>query len=252
MRPRMTNPMMQSVAAIARRKANAGGGILDFRTGLAAEWDADAISGSDGDPVSSWPETIASNDATQAFGGFQPTLQTSEVNGHNAVSFDGTGDQLESTYAATLGDFTAFAVVNFSAFGVNFPRVVDKSFNSGFWIGYSNSGTPGIGGGCLQTSAPFMSQTGATSTATWYVISVRRSGTSWTVRVNGSANAASATVSSTALSSDVVRLGASNSAGDEFSGMLAQVRIYSDDLSDADRLNVEQFLGSVYGITITP
>ena len=224
----------------------------DYRVNLAAEWDADSISGSDTDPVSTWPETIAGADATAA-GTARPLLQTSEINGHSAVQYDGVNDMLTSTYTAALGDFTAMAVFKATSISNTYPRVVDKVFNNGFWIGYTTPATS-FGGSVRNSTAPnYMSAPVAgPTTNNWYVVSMRRNGTDLSVRFNGTAYTGSATVSGTALSADAVVIGNSSFGSDGLTGFVSHVRIYSDNLSDGDVLVAEKYLGNRYAVTITP
>jgi hypothetical protein len=235
--------------------ASGGPPPSDYRTNLAAEWDADNITGSDEDLVATWPETIASNDATQASGSERPKLQVAEVNGHNAVEFDPLlGSFMDSAYADSLGDFTAFAVFRKDASTSAAAALLSKGYVNEFWIGEVAVGYfdgEGFGSGCKKgDNAPYLTPISVTD-GIWVVMSMRRSGTAWTLRINGTATTASATVSADALSSASVVFGKTPSSG-FIAATAAQFRIYNAALSDSNRLAVEQFLGSVYNITITP
>lgn len=225
----------------------------DYTNNMVAEWIADNISGSDGAAVTTWPDLQGGYDFTQSTAAAKPTLQTAEVNGHNAVQADGVDDAMLSTLVPTYGDFTIFGVWKASG-GGTYPRIICTTYATGFWMGRSSSGTGGWGAGCIQASSPYMTQVSTSvTTGTWYVMSARRSGTSWTVRVNGAAYTASGTVSSTALSATAVGVFKEGSdSGSVFNGMASHFRVYNDDLSDANRLLVEQRLGTLYGISITP
>lgn len=234
--------------------ASSGPPPSDYRTNLAAEWDADNITGSDEDLVATWPETIASNDATQASSPERPKLQVAEVNGHNAVGFSPLdGSFMDSAYAEALGDFTAFAVFRKDASTSGAAALLTKGYVNEFWIGEvaTGLGGEGFGAGCKKgDNPPYLTPVSVTD-GIWVVMSMRRSGTAWTLRVNGSAATASATVSSDTLSSTAVTFGKTPSSG-FIAATAAQFRIYNAALSDSNRLAVEQYLGSVYNITITP
>lgn len=73
---------------------------------------ADDISGSDGDAVATWPaKSPTTISATQGTAGARPTLQTAEVNGHNAVLGDAVNDGLAlSASVSTAGSWTVISV----------------------------------------------------------------------------------------------------------------------------------------------
>ena len=75
---------------------------LDSGT-LTAWYKADSISGSDGDPVSSWSDSSGNgNDLAQGTSARQPTLQTEELNSLSVVRFDGVNDIISDADIADL------------------------------------------------------------------------------------------------------------------------------------------------------
>lgn len=78
--------------------------------GFTHYWLADDISGTNGDPVGTWPDGIASNDATAA-GSARPTLLTADVNGHSSVEFDGVNDVSALSSSVTITESTGATIV---------------------------------------------------------------------------------------------------------------------------------------------
>jgi hypothetical protein len=229
-----------------RRKA-----FQDYRVGLAAEWDADSISGADLSEVDLWPELVSGANGTQTTPGRKPNLQLAELNGHNVVDFNGNHG-INTTYSEALGDFTIFVVYKATSVSVsNYDRILDKAYDTGFWIGRSFGA--GKWGASVQNTTPidYMSApvTGPT-TGVWYILSVRRNGIALTVRYNGTLYTASTSVSGSILSTTTLEIGNEASYTNGLRGMIAAIRVYSASLTDDARLFVERRFGSKYGISI--
>lgn len=218
----------------------------DVTTGLVADWDADTVAGSDGSAVSLWVDTVGGYNGTQASAPLRPLLRTNAIYGRNALEF--SSKALVTTLTTAFGDFTVVAVAKVDT-GSGYDRIVDKNYASGFWVG--RSGTQ-LGSGCLQAGAPYMTVASGATAGSWYVMSGRRSGTSYTVRFAGSTYAGSATVSSAATDGTPVRFGVAHDGSGSFFGRLHRVRIYSRALSDAERLVVETLLGTRTGLPVAP
>ena len=85
--------LMGSLAALGVGGATVSNFVPTDIAGLQLWLRADDIAQSDNTAVSAWADQSGSgNNAAQATGGLQPTYQTSEVNGHSVVRFDGTDD----------------------------------------------------------------------------------------------------------------------------------------------------------------
>lgn len=82
-------------------------------SGLVGWWKADAISGVDGDPIGTWPDSSGgSHDLTQATGTQKPTLKTGIINSLPVARFDGGDIIVNSAFDLSATDkATVFAVL---------------------------------------------------------------------------------------------------------------------------------------------
>lgn len=220
--------------------------------GTLSKWfDADNISGSDTDPVSTWPNASAvSGDAT-ASGTDRPTLQTAEVNGHAAVSFDGNDWMSIASSPALNTDSTVFIVLKRNSPGSIMTLLCKDAgaasagaYNLELGTTYKpDIGRPYIEGGVAGTS---------TFTTSWSVLTAKVSGTTVTHFLNGAANGSDTLATGTATGV-AARIGVINVSffTQYYSGMMANILIYTDALSTANQQAAEDYLGARYGISIT-
>ena len=115
--------------------------------GLTAYWLADDISGADGDPVSTWPDGVGSNNAT-ASGSNRPTLDLAALNGKAAVVFDGVNDYFTLTSGISVTTYWTFSVFTRSSTG---RAIIALATSSG--------GAP-FGGHILSNDRAYMYDTG--------------------------------------------------------------------------------------------
>ena len=152
-----------------------------------------------------------------------------------ALNFDGSNDFVKTTYTGGLNDFTACAwfkddgVVN----GTH-ERIIDKSYQNGFWIGRNNTVTNSWGGGVLEAVSPY-GRFVTLSDGVWHHICSKREGTTHTIIGDGGAVSTSGTVANTVLDSTAVRIGiyhVENSG--QFGGLIDEARVYNRALSAAE------------------
>ncbi len=157
--------------------------------------------------------------------------------GNGALRYDASNDYVQTAFASQLTDFTVSCwFFAFSGPGGSYYRIVDKAFDTGFWLGHGGgSGTTAWGGGIMQTSGAFMTPV-TLALNQWHLLTMRRSGTTQTVFGDGGKVTATATVSGSALSSTQMRFGTSVTpgAGDYFDGISEDIRIYNRARSDAE------------------
>ena len=157
----------------------------------------------------------------------------SSTNGGSIV-FDGTNDGTDTNFNSALGDFTVCAWFK----GINqggTRRIVDKNFQTGFWLGYQGGNHPSSsywGGGIRQTSPPYGIYIGPFPASTWNFISMRRQGTIQTLYANGIDNSISQSVTSDLLSTDGLTVG--YGGGEYMSGNISIVQIYNRALSASE------------------
>jgi hypothetical protein len=202
---------------------------------------ADAITGlSDGDPVGTWEDSSGDNrDATQGTASKKPTYQTGEVNSLPCVRFDGADDYLSFTDPTVATAHTVFLVVKWSAFG---GVVLGDSGN--YYCPYAAAGNDfyyRAGGGFVNGNP------GTLSTGAWYLITVRRSGTTVQFFKNGVQQGSDLTLSDN-LDQILDTLGSYAGGSLPSSIDVAEVLIYDSALGATDRGNVESSLISKYGL----
>jgi hypothetical protein len=154
----------------------------------------------------------------------------------NTISYDGVDDGSTSTYSGALTDYTVIIVFK-SVSVVTYGRLVDKSYNDGFWYGRQEGFANKWGGGPIQPTFPhgvFLTLTDGN----WHHFVARRSGTTHTLYGNGLTNTVSHTVSSTATTTANVGVGSwyNNSNSQRFGGLISKVMVYNKALTDAEIL----------------
>src|SRR3989344_2221602 len=156
--------------------------------------------------------------------------------------FDGGDDYVGTSYNGQLTNFTVCAW--FKADDITpslYQRIVDKSYSTGMWIGARSGVANNWGGGVLDSSAPFGRYI-TLSAGQWHHLCSKREGTTHTIVGDGGAVSTSGTVSSSALSNEVLRIGISSVLAAPFNGLIDDVRIYNRALS-ADEISQLYNLG---------
>ena len=235
-----------------------------------------ALDGSDvtttGTAVDSWNDQATGGGTNSASGSgtARPTLVTGGLNGHDTISFDGTDDYLEIG-ADSIFDtdtFTWFLVFRADSLPSDVYMLLTNaytdiggaaSFNSerNAWSSFvSSSGTFGslardpVGSAAVSTHPSVANQ--------FFVLSaVLRSDDSITQYLDGAAGATDTGASMTPTGHIYTVLGRQEhvSLGNFkrfLDGEMAEVLIYDQELADSDRLSVQAYLGSKYGITVIP
>ena len=201
------------------------------KSGLVGNWDA-------GDPQSynggtTWKDIANTNDAT-----LTNDIVFNSSDGGSLV-FDGTDSKATTTFTDQLGDFTVCAWFSQDALTLH-ARLVDKNYQTGFWLGYSGSNNE-WGGGIRETSSPYGIYVQLTED--WNFIAMTRSGSTQTVYGNGTSTTATQSCSSTALDTEPLRIGISadqhtgSGGAHYFEGKIALVRLYNRGLSAAEILD---------------
>jgi hypothetical protein len=202
---------------------------------LVAAWDADDTAGG-GASVSSWAGAWGTGTTlSQGTGTRQPTSQSSVINGHKVVRFDGSSDVMSAglTQAQPLTIFVIAKAAN------NAGRVLDSTSRVLIEL---NNGTDAV----IYIPAAAITQTKATDdTFANYWVVLTNGGTS-SIYVNGSGNTGSLTT--TSLGSGSIFVGADNNTvpGSFLNGDIALLVIYSGAISDQERARVEAWANANY------
>lgn len=213
-----------------------------------AWWKADSLALSNGAAVSSWADSSGnSNTATQATGALQPTYNTTGLNSHPAVSFDG-GDVLTIPVAVDLlKPFTfaaALKVTNFAAdrtllAGNGMTGIHIRINNTTGFPNLDKQGTAGIGTATTAMTA---------ATPARLVITYDGSG-NYAFFVNAVA-AGSGTNNQTFSGAGPGLIGAAADTGasQPLIGFVGDMLMFNTALSTANRQSVETYLATKYGL----
>jgi len=244
--------------SIGRRRRgglNPGGGFSPKAIpGLVFWADASYITGlNDGDSVTTWNDLSGNdNHATQSTAAQKPILKLNIINGRPVVRFDATDDNLVITNGGTLFQNKpggiVIAVVAFNLTGNKQYLAALTPAGAGRIIGAASPGyrildTDGFTGVTFPTL----------STGTFYVLSLVinataaqgqgfRNGTAGSIASGGTAGNFSDT---SGLSTT---LGVASTA--TLNGDLATIVMYDRVLTTIERVRIERYFGSRYGITV--
>lgn len=209
----------------------------DDIAGLVGWWDADNVSGGDGDPVSTWPDASSSAwDLTQASTA-RPTIQTNELNTHSVVRFDGTNDSMVNTSVSVAQPNTVFLVAKRTTSAAQDAFFDGSTTRQAF---YTESTTN------LKFFAGSDIDTGDAPGTAWRYYSVVVNGASSEIWMDGvsvwSGNPGANTLAG-------LLVGVDGGAGTYFlDGDIAELIMYDSALGTSDRENVEDYLKSKYGL----
>ena len=222
--------------------------------GLVLYLDADAIAGlNDDDPVPLWADLSGQgNDATQAIAANQPAYKAGILNGKPVVRFDGVDDFLDTNNVAfdfTAESFTVLMVLRVDGIGAaGKNRIIGNAGNlvHGWEIALNQA----------NTAVEFLTHQAGTRQITasnpvnqdqWYSTTVVRSAADAVIYIDGTDDTVLAgTHIDPATSATNLRIGAyafGPGGGFDFDGDIAEILIYNRALSNAERQEVEQYLG---------
>lgn len=221
---------------------------------LAAWFKADDAASitSSGGAVSQWNDKSAgANHATQGTSTFRPITGTRTINGKNALDFDGLEDHFilpSGLYNISNSANTTFIVYQTDATGDAFQRPLIGTNGTGRWavgsissttIAMINSGTGTTGGASLSL---------AWDTTARLVIGTR-SGTSQSVYRDG--GTPSTNTNATDLVMTSLTIGNTNTSGNRFNGLIAEIIVYSKLLTASEINQVGNYLQAEWGLTYT-
>jgi hypothetical protein len=238
----MPNPIMNRRVVLAATFAP-----TDI-SGLKLWLKADSLALSDGDPVTTWPDSSGQgNNAAQATGSKKPTYKASIQNGRPAVRFDGVDDALKVSSITLPTFFTIFVAGRFTNAAPMFvEQSADANANDGFYF-YGNNGNIAV---IRRTSAHSANGAANWMGSTAAIVGLTYDGTH-AVRRNGADVTITGTAGTTRPNSNVTAdlfLGSRNEASIFSSGDFFEILIYGSPLSSADRLRVETYLNGRWAI----
>lgn len=203
---------------------------------------ADWLNLNDGDGVASWPDLSGNNNtATAASAALRPTFVTNALNGKPAVRFDGTDDLLSLTSAVTTVR-TVFIVMKWDWQDKDYAPILGSTSVHDFHG---------------QTETPNESDTVFSTWTNDYL----EYGTAW---VNGTSTGPAAVTKNrsafkllefqTQTGQNVQFNNISNDrgwTGRNIHGDVAELMVFSTNLSTADRQKLQRYIRDKYGLTIS-
>ncbi|MCB9195414.1 MAG: T9SS type A sorting domain-containing protein [Flavobacteriales bacterium] len=211
---------------------------------------ADDISQGDGTSISSWTDRSGNgNDASQGTGANQPTYETSEVNGHAVVRFDGTDDYFDD--ARSYNARTVFTVYNILSANQattdlgqiwgNYAEGVHVSLDArgagGTWSFDANNSVGNTGKLALNGAA-YGAFGGNPSTPTWTYDQFDLVATEFNATRSVTRQVLGSLFPSFAVGTH------------QYGGDVAELIVYNTTLNDGQRIIVENYLAARYGLTI--
>ncbi|MEM6253280.1 MAG: Ig-like domain-containing protein, partial [Cyanobacteria bacterium P01_D01_bin.156] len=219
-------------------------GQLPVTSGLVLHLDADKNVTTDGsDLVTGWLDQSSSGN--DLIGSGDPRLATGVVNGHNAIRFDGDGDKLERTLDVNLpsgnSDRTIFLVAKYDSTGNGGLTYGQTSRGRAFGLVVNESGNLGVQA-WGSANDEFTSEAGTGQG--WLVQSIKLESGSLTQYKDGNLIDTATVDYDTSLAQLLI---GSELDGSPFLDMdVASVVTYDRALSEAERLQVENFLQNRY------
>lgn len=240
-----------------------GGGAAAFSpvdiAGMVLWLKADALTGADGDAVTTWVNSAGGAVAspTQATAGAKPTLKTGILNSLPVVRFDG-GDYLACSDAGMpTADFTLFLVgktsvnLSFNTYvtAVCWGTNVNNQTAKFLWTYDVNAGQNGIMFDVKGTPIWF-----SDTVAAWRINAIGRTGTTAFIRRNEGLLTTKTLVVATVLSgANGLSLGSDNGSWSyiqKMTGDLAEIIVYGSAISAENRIKINQYLGAKWGIAL--
>lgn len=200
-----------------------------------------------GGTVATWVDKSGSGfNVTNSTAAQRPTYTTNALNGNAVLTFDGTNDKLTNTTATIAGnDYTMFMV---------FDRSIAGGRDAVFEIGngasrnalFVNDSANKLG---YYVNSSFYNSSAVYTPGTYEVVTMMQDVTAinmWRNNVNQVSAVAGTRVSTTGI-----YVGDDSSGGDELNGHIAEIIVYDRDLTADERRDVENYLASKWGRTLT-
>lgn len=189
------------------------------------------LSGGDATAVALWPDASPHNhNATQATAINQPTKRANALNDRTIVEFDGN-DFLSYPTLSGLNESSVFVVANRTGSPSTYCTLLTVTGQFGIYSQLANGEW-----GCYETASR---PSGVILGADFKVLSVVRTGVATLMRTNGGNLSTQAKDSEGSYAS---LIGYDTSGAQYHQGKIAELLIFSEALSEANRLSVESYL----------
>lgn len=222
-----------------------GGLPPDSISGLLRWYDADTLSLTDGDFVSSWTDKSSfANHAVQANSANKPIFKAAIINGKNVVRFDGSNDYLSFSEILDTSGATAhfFIVAKQNASGSRAIVGTRPSSGNNGWVLRYQSATQ-----LMYYHAGYSPNVTYNITDKFNLIEVQRNGLNITVGADGTLDTTQTVSGYSAGSLNETRIGGALSSLDTYmSGDIAEIIIYDHVLTTIERNNIINYLNGKY------
>lgn len=229
-------------AAANRRRTGGGGTTLDSFSNLIAWYKSPIAGATNGNPISSWPDSKSSYNLT---GAAAPNYVTSSINGYASTSWSfnylDNGGSDSSTFPYTL-----VAVVNLTD-TTNYRYILGSTPFTGGLVWRTNITT-----GYMELDDEFVSAIGvgnvAVPTGSWHVLAAVVTSSTWALWIDGvTAGSGSHSVSLSTGKSFIMGASVFGPHGFPWLGNMVEIGIYSSDHT-SDIAAITSSLNLKYGL----
>lgn len=207
---------------------------------LVGWWSGDSLSTT---PVTTWADRSGLSHDWSATPGNKPVLLTADVNGRNAVDFNGTSSFMTLASAMTLADYTIQGVLNTDTAADMF-LLSRQGVNRQIRLN-EGAGTVSTFDGAVVT----ITATGTWVSGAYRTLTIKDSGTAWSVAVNGAAATLVGGTSGSGMSVDELGAFASGGPSNFFDGKFAEICVANAAGSANVTAMVDRYLAQKYGLT---
>jgi hypothetical protein len=218
----------------------------DTATVLDAEGD-NAASGAFSGSVSTWQDKSGSGFHVTATAGQAPVYNATGLNGNGVLTFDGVNDKLTRATAAIAGDdLTMFIVFNKTTPGTNRDAIFEAGSGSARNAVFVGDSANKIG---YYVNSVFYNYSTNYTAGNYELSSVVHN----TAAISLFDNAAPVGTPTglTRIATNGLFVGDDSSGGDNLQGSIAEIILYDRDLTADERHDVETYLASKWGLSIT-
>jgi hypothetical protein len=232
------------------------GGFSPLSLAPALWLDASTLSGSNGDPISTWADVSGNARNATGSGTARPTLQNNALNGRPIVRFDGTDDQLSGSRVLSTSNFSVFVVLKAAAQnakGILTQRSATVNIGRTEILSCSDTGSFNTARVFFNNGTSYnLNATGVMLDNTPKIVHVKSTTTGTTsVGINGGAEEVLLTGQTWTPENANYTIGnALGIASRFFNGDIAEILVFPRALSTTERQAVERYLANKYAITI--
>ena len=218
--------------------------------------DAGVTAGAD-KSVTLWKDQSGvGNDAAQPDTTLAPLLVDSAINGKPALRFDGVDDYLDVASTPSLaitGDIASFFVVRFDDFA-NYRSIWGKTSSNvprpnDYYL-VIGSGIPRFYRGTEDGGVNAFADGGKVSAGNYVLLGFSQTGSTVTHYQNGPATGTGQINITPTDSGLPLKVGSRDDLFTKMKGDIAELLIYSKGLSDTERVALESYLGTKYGLPV--